>query len=31
MFSLFAVLSSDNSSIARIVNLYQLEAQDLAT
>ena len=30
IFGLLAVLSSDNSPIARIVELYQLEAQDLA-
>jgi hypothetical protein len=29
IFCLLAVLFSDNSPIARIVDLYQLEAQDL--
>ena len=31
IFDLLTVLSSDNSPIARIVDLYQLEAQDLET
>jgi hypothetical protein len=31
IFGLLAVLSSDNNPIARVVDLYQIEAQDLET